>query len=203
MIKPSAALVMLAIAPPAADENKPQPSYSYECLVRHNALGLGVTPPAECEEQPPKPPSPEELLPQIEKRHWSDFYLLSAGLFARGEKDRAVPWFYVGQLRARVLVRCKPTTPDGDPALLAALNSSLGADINEHAGADVPRWVAAIDEALAWDAVHPDASTSSAKCRSERKQQRAGLGDLAKYIAKNTSNVRKMRAANGLSNKPD
>lgn len=198
-----ASVVFLTFGPSSGGEDKPQPVYSYECLGRHNALGFGATLPAECEEEPPKLPAPEELLPQIESRPWSDFYLLSAGLFTRGEKDRAIPWFYIGQLRARVLVRCKRTTPDGDSAALAALNATLGVSVNEHAGEDTARWVAAIDEALAWDELHPDPSTTSAKCRKERTRQRAGLGDLAKYVAKNADDVNKARTANGLTNKPE
>jgi hypothetical protein len=72
------------------------------------------------------------LLSQAETLPPAELYRLAALLFAAGQRDDAVRWFYVAQLRARYhLATASGLRPDGEPALYAAFNETLGSPINE------------------------------------------------------------------------
>ncbi len=60
----------------------------------------------------------EQLKNGIENQHPAYFYYLAKKLFAAGQKDDAVFWFYAGQLRYRVYlaVNKDKLDPSGDPA---------------------------------------------------------------------------------------
>lgn len=143
----------------------------------------------------------QEMLAGIEDGEWFAFYMVAAELLRRGEIDRAVEWFYVGQLRGRINATCIPQDPTGGPALLASLNSVLGTPINEHAGADPDEWAAAITRALAWDAAHADPTNPGPTCAEKRRSQRAGLADLAREIVATKAEIRATREKNGLPNR--
>lgn len=132
---------------------------------------------------------------------WPGFYQKANEEFAAGNRDEAVVLFYVGQLRGRIAVACKNLARDGEPALLASLNESLGRPINEYAGGFPAGWAAAIDRALAYDAANPDPNTPSTECRAERERQRAGLTELRDHILANVDEIREQRTANGLPNR--
>jgi hypothetical protein len=123
-------------------------------------------------------------------------------LFDEGRKDEAVRWFYIGQLRYRFHLAARPElSPDGDPALMASLNATIGQSINEYAGGSPRDWVRAIDEALEWDASHANTLTSKQEHAAEWQQVRTGLQGLRADIEKNASAIREMRARNGLENR--
>ena len=46
-----------------------------------------------------KKQTPEQLKAGIERKHPATYYILASKLFADANKDDAVLWFYVGQLR--------------------------------------------------------------------------------------------------------
>ena len=132
---------------------------------------------------------------------WAGFYQKANEEYAAGNRDEAVTFFYVGQLRGRVLVACQNVPRDRDPALLASLNESVGRVMNEYAGGSPAGWAAAIDRALAYDAANPDPNTPSPACRAERERQRAGLTELRDHILANVDQIREQRTANGLPNR--
>jgi hypothetical protein len=145
--------------------------------------------------------SPAELKKGIEKQHPAAYYVLAQKLFASGEKDEAVFWFYVGQLRYRFHVTANPgLDPSGDPALLASLNESLGRPINEYAFSDLKTLRATMDRALAWDKDTPNGFTSRETHQKAWEDTRAGLQKLEAYIDGNADTIRKQRAAAGLPN---
>ena len=132
---------------------------------------------------------------------WPAFYQRAGELFQQGKRDEAVTHFYVGQLRGRIFVRCKPVQADREPAVLASLNATVGQTINEYAGGSPAGWAAAIDQALTWDEAHPDPEAADAGCRAERTQQREGLGDLRRQILATADDIVRQRAAAGLPNR--
>jgi hypothetical protein len=132
---------------------------------------------------------------------WAGFYQKAGEEFQVGRRDEAVTLFYVGQLRGRIIVQCQNLPPDREPALLASLNDTLGQPINEYAGGSPAGWAAAIDRALAFDAVHPDPNAPSPECRAERERQRAGLTELRDHILANVIEIRAQRTASGLPNR--
>jgi hypothetical protein len=84
---------------------------------------------------------------------WPYYYLYAKALWGAGEKDRAVFWFYAGQLQGRVAAMSDPE-PSRSSALLASLNDMMGPTINAYAGRDLDAGIATIDAVLAWDAAH-------------------------------------------------
>jgi hypothetical protein len=132
---------------------------------------------------------------------WPAFYQRAGELFQQGERDQAVTLFYIGQLRGRIIVQCKRVRPDGEPAVLASLNATVGKTINEYAGGSPEGWAASIDQALAWDEAHPDPSAADGGCRAERTRQRAGLAQLVEHVRANAGEIASQRRAAGLPNR--
>jgi hypothetical protein len=85
--------------------------------------------------------------------HWITFYYAAEAMFKAGRKDEAVGWFYVGQIRGRLMAQLGPNT--STPMVMPALQHVIGQPINGYAGGDLAKWVAAVDWAIAWDAQNP------------------------------------------------
>lgn len=132
--------------------------------------------------------------------HPSVIYAYAKRLFESGHKSDAVFWFYVGQLRYRYHLIANPTLPqDGEPALLAALNATLGKAINEWAGGSPKAWAASIDKALAWDSANPNATTPKDQNARALEETRKGLTELRDLIVKNEDQIRTQRQSSGLN----
>src|SRR6516225_5758288 len=145
----------------------------------------------------------DQLKNGIENQHPTAFYILAEKLFAAGQKDDAVFWFYAGQLRYRVylLVNKDKLDPSGDPALFASLSEEVGRPLNEYAFGDIPQLAKTIDTVLAWDKSHSNALTPREKHRSEYDQITAGLAHMRDEVVRKADSIRKTRAANGLENR--
>ena len=146
--------------------------------------------------------TPAQLERGIENEHPVTHYVLAARLFESGQKDKAVFWFYAGQLRYRFHLAANPNLPpDGDGALFGALSSSLGQPINEYAFGDLDALRATLDNVLAWDAKTKNGFTSKEKHAKVLGEIRGGLTEMIAYVEKNRETIRKQRAANGLENR--
>src|SRR5580700_9047138 len=145
----------------------------------------------------------DQLKDGIENQHPTAFYILAQKLFAAGQKDDAVFWFYTGQLRYRVyLVANKDTLkPDGDPAIFASLSEEIGRPINEYAFGDIPQLAKTIDAVIAWDQSHGNALTPRDKYKSQYDQIGAGLAQMRDQLLKQADSIRKTRTTNGLPNR--
>lgn len=84
--------------------------------------------------------------------YWITFYFAAKSLFDSGQRDEAVRWFYVAQLRGRTVAELDPNST---PSLIGALQYVVGQPINEYAGGDQQKLIQAIDWATAWDQQHP------------------------------------------------
>lgn len=143
-----------------------------------------------------------EIEQRLEESHPVTYYLYAQRLFEKNDKNAAVMWFYVGQLRFKFHLLANPNLPaDGEPATMGALNETLGRAINEWAGGSPKDWSASIDKALAWDNVHANAFTSKKQHAKDLEELRAGLAGLSQYIIANTDNIRANRAQAGLENR--
>lgn len=122
----------------------------------------------------------------------------AADLWAAGEKDDAVFWFYAGQLRFRTYLAANPgLDPSGAPALFSAMMETLGAPINGYAFGDIPALVATMDRVLAWDAASPGAGLPEA-ARQKTRDRMAAFRDSIRAEA---DSIRAQRAANSLENR--
>ncbi|BCW87266.1 hypothetical protein sos41_03950 [Alphaproteobacteria bacterium SO-S41] len=138
----------------------------------------------------------------IENKHPAAYYKAAAQMFADGDRDEAVFWFYAGQLRYRVHLSCHPDLkPDGDPALFGALSESVGRPINEYAFGDPPALAATIDKVLAWDDATPNGYTPKTDCADAITTTREGLAGLRDEVLASQDEIRREREKNGLPNR--
>src|SRR5690349_19842431 len=95
-----------------------------------------------CEKSQPTPApgatageeTPAQMKAGIEGKHPATYYMLAGRLFKDGDKDEAVFWFYLGQLRYRFhLAVATNLDPSGDPALFGSLSEVVGRPLNEYA----------------------------------------------------------------------
>lgn len=141
---------------------------------------------------------------RLPDEHPAAFYLYAVRLFGEGRKGDAVFWFYVGQLRFRFHLAANPGLPaGGDPALMAALNSTVGGTVNEYAGGNPRTWAAEIDRALRWDAGTGNGFTSKERHAKEWQEIRSGLSSLRATIERDADKIRRQREAAGLENRKD
>jgi hypothetical protein len=73
---------------------------------------------------------------------------MASRLFVLGDKDRAVFWFYAGQLRARY----SPQLTGQNAQLVTIFVMTLGEELNAYAMRDVPAMTSTMNKALTWDA---------------------------------------------------
>lgn len=90
--------------------------------------------------------SPQNYAPPV-------FYLLSAVLFEKGEKDDAAFWFYAGQLRGRFDANiCADVSAR---QAISVLNMNFGTPINQYTLKDIPKLEKLVDKVVAWDEKTP------------------------------------------------
>ena len=125
-----------------------------------------------------------------EKAHPSGFYSSAASFYAKGDKYGAGFLFYLGQLRYRYYIKANPNLPkDGDPAILASLNSTIGQEINFFLGGHVDEYLKVIDAVLAWDTTHDFTYFSKKKDPEGAKGILEGLVKLRDYVASHKKEI--------------
>ncbi|HEX8168132.1 MAG TPA: hypothetical protein VF601_20385 [Beijerinckiaceae bacterium] len=139
----------------------------------------------------------------VERQHPAEHFRRAAALFRAGDRDRAVFWFYLGQLRYRVHLAARQgqLDPSGDPALFSSLMQAVGGPINRYAFGDVPALARTIDEVLAWDDAHPDGFTPKDRFAAERADIRKGLTAMRDEALATREEIRASRIRNGLQNR--
>lgn len=122
--------------------------------------------------------------------------------------DAARLW-YAASIRLRTLAALD-SRPDRTPALMAALQESLGRPVNTWLGGDVRDWRAAIDWAIAWDQRTDFADLPRAldalglpvdrsQARATYAEQRAGIGALRTTLAGDPTEIYRTRTTQGLA----
>jgi hypothetical protein len=143
-----------------------------------------------------------EVIANLQDSHPSTYYEYAVRVFGEGDKDKAVMWFYVGQLRYRYHLAANPDLPaSGDPSLLASLNETVGRLMNQWAGGSPRDWTKSIDAALEWDLVNKNNYTPKEKHIKELTKTREGLKSLRESIIQNAESIRAQRKKAGLENR--
>lgn len=124
---------------------------------------------------------------EINGRHPFEYFTLANRLFSEaGRKDDGVFWFYMWQLRHRILIACYPEAdPSEEPAMFGAMFATATIDFNAHARANRKEWASIIDRVLRWDEANPDRFDPVRDCSAARDEQREGLKALAGEIREN------------------
>jgi hypothetical protein len=105
--------------------------------------------------------------------------LAAAALHQSGQRDKAVFWFYAGQLRSRY----SPQLQGENAQIVTIYAMSLGEPINAHAFRDIPGLIKTLSAVVAWDektfakwAAAMKLDPADPKLLERRKQAIAGLG---------------------------
>lgn len=140
-------------------------------------------------------------MPELTDKHPSNYITLAAAQFEEGNKQQAVKWYYVGQIRYRAYLKANPgLSPWDDPALFSSLTRTVGTPLNEYIGGDIDQWIQTIDEAIKWHNDHPDHFLDKESHRDIYAAVLADLEELKAHIDANRKEIILERAANGLEN---
>ena len=139
----------------------------------------------------------------VERQHPAEHMKRAAALFRAGDRDGAVFWFYLGQLRYRTHLAARKGQLDssGDPALFSSLMEVVGGPVNRYAFGDIPALARTIDQVLAWDDAHPDGFTPKDRFAAERAEIRKGLVAMRDEALATREEIRASRIRNGLQNR--
>jgi hypothetical protein len=106
------------------------------------------------------------------------YYLYSARLAREGDKERALFWYYVGELRYRFYLAVNPDLPtDGALALFGSLHQSLGQTVADPHQIDKAMSITEFKRALDWDATNENKVTSKTTHHKAWLSVRATLRD--------------------------
>jgi hypothetical protein len=110
-------------------------------------------------------PEVEHALPSS---HPMAYSMYSSRLFHEGDREDALFWYYVGELRYRFFLAANPKLPpDGAPALFASLHESVGSVVWEWGKSSPETAVKELQRALDWDASTDNGVTSNSSHRKE------------------------------------
>ncbi|WP_156812114.1 hypothetical protein [Idiomarina xiamenensis] len=147
----------------------------------------------------------QELQNSLTDSHPSAYFELASRLFAQGseaQKQAAVRWFYIGQIRYRAYLKANPDfEPSADPALFSSLMEVVGRPLNGYIGADVDAWVTIIDQAITWHQQHPDNFMGKQQHQATYNEVVDGLQSMRDDLAASKAQIEQQREANGLENR--
>lgn len=121
-------------------------------------------------------------------------------LFEAGNKDKAVYWYYVAQLRFRIHLTARPEEA-GDKVLLGTLSDAVGKPINEWAFGDPEAFAETLDDVIDWHLKNDDDFTPKANFGDAHQSNIDGIKGLRNEIAGSVEIIRQQRSANGLENR--
>jgi hypothetical protein len=127
-----------------------------------------------------------------------NYYLYAARLFRDGENDKAVFWYYAGELRFKFLLLAHPSPPDAGQALFESMQATVGQPISLYAGSDTKKWVDQINAVLQWDASTPNGFTSKAEYRRQWDDARGWLVNVRDQIVAHADEIQEQRAQQGI-----
>jgi hypothetical protein len=102
------------------------------------------------------------------------YYLYAGRLFHEEDKEDALFWYYVGEIRYRFYLATNPNLPpDGAPALFGSLHESAGSVIGDWGKANPTISSIELQRALEWDASNDNGITSKSAHPNEWRDIRA------------------------------
>ena len=151
--------------------------------------------------QPVAEQSAEQLRVGLTQKHPSAYLYLARALWQEGEKDEAVVFYYVGQIRYRAYINTLAAPKDlPEVKLYESLKAELGDDLNEYAARNLDNWLSLIDRALQWHRENPNEFLPKDDYSLLYELMIYNFDKLRDYIANNKQLIRKQRAEKGLVN---
>lgn len=143
--------------------------------------------------------SPAQIEQELPASNPANYLLYAQVLWSRGERDQAVFWFYIGELRYRFcLASMKSGGQPCDASLFGSLHQEIGSQINLYAGGDPDKWIAEMGKALDWDASHPNGYTPKTTFATDYDKTRSGLEGLRGYVKAHKAELLAAREQNGI-----
>lgn len=163
------------------------------------ATGLAIVPLAvSAADKALKDQSIAELKAGVENEHPMTHLALATQLWQAGERDEAVFWFYLGQLRYRYHLLANPDLdPSGDPALFGSMMAALGGPLNRFALCDVAGFERTVERVLTWDEQHPNGFTPKTKAPAALEEIRNGLVTFRNRISAQEASITAQCAEKG------
>lgn len=144
----------------------------------------------------------ESIKQNITDKHPLNYIILASMLFNEGQKDEAVKWYYIGQIRFRAYLNANPDlAASGDPALYSSLKYVVGTPINEYAGQNPDNWAKLIKDAITWHRNNPNGFMPKSENVDIYTEIENSFIELYEWILLNKEEIRRQRADNGLINK--
>ena len=117
----------------------------------------------------------EQALPDA---HPSAYFHYAERLYAEGEREEAITWMYVGRIRYLLHLHSNPVEADEDTGEFRKLTAAVLYPAMEWASDDIDMLIARLDEALAWDAEHPNGYTPRDSFKAQWEHARADVQRL-------------------------
>lgn len=116
------------------------------------------------------------------------YYLYAGRLFKEGDKEDALFWYYVGELRYRFYLAANPKqSPDGAPALFESLHESVGSVVADRSQITPAMSAKELQRALDWDAANDNGATSKALHVKEWREIRAEFAEQVEVANRSTA----------------
>lgn len=142
----------------------------------------------------------EQMMNRITQKHPITYIQLASELFQQNQKDEAVVWYYIGQMRYRAHLMAHPDLdPSGDPALYASLKYVVGTPINEYAGSNVENWEQLIAKAIEWNSVHENSYTPKDQFPEIYDKIQEDFIEFKSYVSQNRDKIIEQRLEKGLN----
>ena len=133
---------------------------------------------------------PEAIEATLPDQHPVAYYVYARRLLQQGQRDAAVFWGYVGQLRYRFLLH---TLADRERAAagayFGALQEGIGTSINRAIGTVPERWWQILGEVLVWDRDTRNGYTCRQRYASAWAETRAGLESFRETLQRDAEAI--------------
>ena len=117
----------------------------------------------------------EQALPDA---HPSAYFHYAERLYAEDDREQAITWMYVGRIRYLLHLHSNPAGADEDTGEFRKLTSAVLFPAMQWASDDIDMLIERLDEALAWDAEHPNGFTPRDSFKAQWEHARADVQRL-------------------------
>lgn len=136
----------------------------------------------------------EEALPDA---HPSAYFHFAERLYAEDEREEAITWMYVGRIRYLLHLHSNPVGAEEDTEEFRKLTAAVLYPAMEWASDDIDMLIGRLDEALAWDAEHPNGYTPRDSFTAQWEHARADVQCLRDELDARRDDIKAAQEAEG------
>ena len=136
----------------------------------------------------------EQALPDA---HPSAYFHYAERLYAEVEREEAITWMYVGRIRYLLHLHSNPVGAEEDTEEFRKLTAAVLYPAMEWASDDIDMLIGRLDEALAWDAEHPNGYTPRDSFTAQWEHARADVQRLRDELDARRDDIKAAQEAEG------